>query len=100
MRIASQRGARGHLAAADAFHQGRTEFQIHMAYLQASEQQDDDLPYGNIVALNQHAAVLHYQLLDRSHREQSSSLLIDAGASHRGFASDITRTLGCSARAA
>ena len=92
MRIASEVGARGHEAAREAFSAGGTEFDIHMAFLRASGQTDLDLPYGNIVALNEHAAVLHYQFQERSHRAPPVSLLIDAGGSYRGFASDITRT--------
>lgn len=92
MRLASDIGAAGHRAAAASFAQGGTEFDIHMAYLTASQQAEVDLPYGNIVAINEHAAVLHYQHQQRSHTEATRSLLIDAGGSYRGYASDITRT--------
>ena len=50
------------------------------------------MPYGNIVALNQHGAVLHYADLDRMPPAESRSFLIDAGAQVHGYASDITRT--------
>jgi Xaa-Pro dipeptidase len=50
------------------------------------------LPYGNIVALNAHGAVLHYTNLDREAPPQTHSFLIDAGAQVHGYASDITRT--------
>ncbi|MEO8036146.1 MAG: M24 family metallopeptidase [Acidobacteriota bacterium] len=49
---------------------------------------------GNIIALNDHASVLHYYHHERqrlSERERHS-FLIDAGASVNGYASDITRT--------
>lgn len=92
MRAASDVGARGHRAAAAAFADGGTEFDIHMAYLAASSQAEVDLPYGNIVALNEHASVLHYQHQDRVHAKPAQSLLIDAGGTYRGYASDITRT--------
>lgn len=92
MREASLIGARGHQAAAAAFYAGGTEFDIHMAYLQASGQTDHDLPYGNIVALNRHASLLHYQWQSRSHDGEPRSLLIDAGGNCDGYASDITRT--------
>jgi len=92
MRLASDVGAAGHLAAAESFAEGGTEFEIHMAFLAASQQAEVDLPYGNIVAINQHAAILHYQHQQRSHPQAPRSLLIDAGGSYRGYASDITRT--------
>ncbi len=94
LREASVRGARGHRAAEAAFRAGLSEFEIHRAYLGASQQTDLDLPYGNIVALNEHAAVLHYQYLDRAAPAHSRSFLIDAGATHLGYASDITRSYG------
>ncbi len=92
MRQASDIGVRGHLAAATAFAAGGTEFEIHMAFLQASQQAELDLPYGNIVALNEHASILHYQHQDRHHTTPAQSLLLDAGGNYRGYASDITRT--------
>jgi len=92
MREASRRGALGHRAAAQAFDANGTEFDIHMAFLAASQQTDHDLPYGNIVALNEHGATLHYQHQCREHQTPSRSLLIDAGAQCAGYASDITRT--------
>jgi Xaa-Pro dipeptidase len=92
MREASLIGARGHLAAAHAFREGRSEFDIHLAFLAATSQNEIELPYGSIVALNQHCATLHYQLRDRAAPAQPHSMLIDAGASSAGYASDITRT--------
>jgi len=92
MRTASDIGAAGHVAAEASFHAGGSEFDIHMAYLIASQQSEVQLPYGNIVALNEHGSVLHYQFQDRAVPEPCRSLLIDAGGSYRGFASDITRT--------
>ena len=92
LREASRLGVRGHLAAAAAFRAGASEYEINRAYLGASGQNDVDVPYGNIVALNEHAAVLHYQHQDARAPAQSRSFLIDAGATHHGYASDITRT--------
>lgn len=92
MRAASDIGARGHLAAAAAFLDGGSEFDIHMAYLVASAQNESELPYGNIVALNEHGATLHYQHQVRRPPSQHRSLLIDAGGQYQGYASDITRT--------
>ncbi len=82
----------GHLAAEKAFRAGGSELDIHLAFLGASRQSEADLPYGNIVALNENAATLHYQLQLPDAPPQRHSLLIDAGATCRGYASDITRT--------
>lgn len=92
MRAASLRGARGHLAAESAFREGCSEHQIHLRYCAAVEQTEADLPYGNIVALNQHGAILHYHHQPAPPPAQSLSFLIDAGASNGGYACDITRT--------
>jgi Xaa-Pro dipeptidase len=92
IRIASRRSVRGHLAAETAFRAGMSEFEIHRAYCKAVSHTDNELPYGNIVALNDHGAVLHFTDLDRQPPESTCSLLIDAGAQVHGYASDITRT--------
>jgi len=92
MRLASLRGASGHAAAEAAFRNGQPEFEIHRAYCKAVSHTDPELPYGNIVALNEHGAVLHYTDLDRQAPAESRSFLIDAGAQVHGYASDITRT--------
>ena len=92
MRQASRIGVRAHRAAERAFRAGASEFGIHLAYCQAAGQDANDLPYGNIVALNEHGAVLHYTDRDRVPPKPVRSFLIDAGASFGGYASDITRT--------
>lgn len=92
MRLSSLRGATGHRAAEAAFRDGRSEFDIHRAYCEAVSHTDPELPYGNIVALNDHGAVLHYTEFDRTAPTNSHSFLIDAGAHVHGYASDITRT--------
>ena len=92
MRLASQRGASGHRAAEMAFRDGLSELEIHRAYCKAVSHTEDELPYGNIVALNDHGAVLHYTRFDRKPPAAIHSFLIDAGAQVNGYASDITRT--------
>ncbi len=92
LREASRRGVRAHAAAERAFRAGASEFGIHLAYCQAAGQDANELPYGNVVALNEHAAVLHYTELGRLPPDPVRSFLIDAGASHAGYAADITRT--------
>ena len=85
-------GVRAHRAAERAFRAGSSEFGIHLAYCQAAGQDANDLPYGNIIALNEHGAVLHYTDRDRVPPNPIRSFLIDAGASFGGYACDITRT--------
>lgn len=92
MRLAARRGARGHVVAEAAFREGLSEFEIHRAYCRTVSHTDNELPYENIIALNDHGAVLHYTDLDREPTEESRSFLIDAGAQVHGYASDITRT--------
>ncbi len=92
MRRASVSAVRGHRAAEAAFRAGASEHGVHQAYLAASGHSDLDLPYGNIVCLNEHAAILHYQHRETVAPAEHRSLLIDAGASCSGYAADITRT--------
>ena len=94
MRLASRRGALGHMAAESAFREGKPEFDIHRAYCKAVSHADNELPYSNIIALNEHGAVLHYTDLGREAPPEFRSFLIDAGAQVHGYASDITRTYG------
>lgn len=86
----------GHQAAHDAFLGDGDEYDIHLAYLQACRTLDEELPYPSIVALNQHAAILHYQHKQRRVRHENTPggrvLLIDAGCRVEGYCSDITRT--------
>ncbi|MBY6188778.1 Xaa-Pro dipeptidase [Marinobacter hydrocarbonoclasticus] len=82
----------GHQAARDAFLSGASEYEIQQAYLMATQHGENDVPYGNIIALNEHSAILHYTKLERQAPSESRSFLIDAGASVNGYASDITRT--------
>lgn len=92
MRIASTRGVKGHIAAKKAFLAGMSELDIHLAFLQASQQTATQEPYPGIVGLDEHAAVLHYEHKSIEQNTTSRTLLIDAGASEHGYASDITRT--------
>jgi Xaa-Pro dipeptidase len=96
MRRASALGARGHRAALTAFREGASEYEAHMRYLAACVLREEELPYNNIVAYNENAAVLHYQHLERRAPTELRSFLIDAGAQFRGYASDITRTYAAS----
>ena len=92
LREASRLGALGHLAAARAFTEGASEFEIEVAFLRACGLREQELPYNPIIALNEGGAVLHYQVLEKQPPAERHSLLIDAGAEFGGYASDITRT--------
>lgn len=82
----------GHRAARETFLAGGSELDIHLDYLKASRQREGELPYGNIVGLGSHAAVLHYQHYDTQSPIERYSLLVDAGHRYRGYCADITRT--------
>ena len=92
IRKANRTAASGHRAAARAFEHEKSELEIHLAYLHACLHEPEQLPYGSIVALNEHAAILHYQYRQAQPPENFNSFLIDAGADHLGYAADITRT--------
>jgi Xaa-Pro dipeptidase len=94
MRKAQDKAVRGHAAAEKAFRSGASEAQINAAYLAAAGHTDCDVPYNNIVALNENAATLHYQYKSFNKPAHHRSLLIDAGAQYHGYAADITRTYG------
>jgi Xaa-Pro dipeptidase len=92
LRRATALGVLGHRAALAAFRSGASEYHAHMQYLEACAQREEEMPYNNIVAYNENAAVLHYQHLARRPPRDLHSFLIDAGAQFRGYAADITRT--------
>lgn len=92
MRQSNVRAVKGHLAAKAAFLAGESEFDIQQAYLKATSHTANETPYGNIVALNENTAILHYTALERDKPKHPKSFLIDAGAQFNGYASDITRT--------
>jgi len=92
MRRAQRRAVKGHRVAEAAFRNGASELEIHRAYLEATGHGEFDLPYGNIIGLGAHAAVLHYQHQSPARPGRPLSLLIDAGAEVDGYAADITRS--------
>jgi Xaa-Pro dipeptidase len=89
---ANRIAAKAHLAARDAFYQQESEQGINLAYLKAAGKLESDMPYGNIVALNEHGAILHYTDCRAEVPDQHRAFLIDAGVQVNGYASDITRT--------
>ncbi|WP_100644478.1 Xaa-Pro dipeptidase [Alteromonas facilis] len=92
MRFANKTAVAAHRAAEQAFLQGKSEFDINLAYLNAARQGENQVPYSNIVALNENASILHYMVLESQPPQQHRSFLIDAGAGFNGYAADITRT--------
>jgi Xaa-Pro dipeptidase len=92
LREANRRALAGHLATREAFEAGGAEFDIQLAYLAAARQRESELPYPNIVGLNAHAGVLHYQHYDTAPPPVRHSLLLDGGRRFRGYCADITRT--------
>ncbi len=92
MAEAARLGAIAHTAAEQAFRQGLSEYDIHQRYCMSIQLVDAELPYGNIVALNDHGAVLHYQAHEQQAPAEVRSFLIDAGATVHAYTTDITRT--------
>src|SRR5204863_9800293 len=90
---ASRRAIQGHRKVAELFQTGTpSELEMHLAFLAASEQDEMWAPYKGIVALGNHAAVLHFIAYTRDRVAGDTSLLIDAGGKCLGYGSDITRT--------
>jgi Xaa-Pro dipeptidase len=92
LKIANEQAAYAHSIAEENFRAGKSEQQIHLAYVEATGKLEHQMPYGNIVALNDHTAVLHYTNCEAKAPKQIKSFLIDAGVSFNGYHSDITRT--------
>lgn len=92
LREANRAGLVGHAAARESFLLGGSEYDIHMAFLNACGILEEQSPYTNIVALDEKSAILHYQHKRRDCAQASQVLLIDAGCRVNGYGSDITRT--------
>lgn len=89
---ANRRAALGHEAVRAAFLEGgRSELELHLLYLRATNQDDPETPYKNIVATGTNASILHHVSYGRD-VTRAESLLLDAGATCLGYCSDITRT--------
>ena len=90
--LAAEQAANGHERARKAFKSWGSEREIYWAYLQASDQLGADIPYVPIIALDDKAAILHYQEKRGSDAAPGKVCLVDAGAGCHGYAADITRT--------
>ncbi|ETN91958.1 Xaa-Pro dipeptidase [Gammaproteobacteria bacterium MOLA455] len=91
VRQANRLAVPAHRAAMAAFMAGASELEIAAAYLRGCDCSENEMPYGIIAGVNEHAAVLHHHNLDKQ-RVTPRSFLIDAGVAMNGYASDITRT--------
>ncbi len=92
MEEANRIAARGHAAAQRLLTERPSEFELNEVYCRATGQRESALAYQNIVALNEHAGILHYQHLDMHPPATLRSFLLDAGADFNGYASDVSRT--------
>jgi Xaa-Pro dipeptidase len=90
---ATRTAVRGHRRLEQLFGAGKpSELELHLAYLDATSQDDPATPYKNIVALGAHASVLHYIAYQKERVAGDTSLLVDAGARCNGYNCDITRS--------
>jgi Xaa-Pro dipeptidase len=94
---ANRIAAVGHRAVRDAFFapdgSAKSELDLHLLFLAATQQDDPETPYKNIVALGENAATLHHISYRKQARARAAeSLLVDAGAACNGYCSDVTRT--------
>jgi len=91
---ANRRARAGHEALRDAFRgNDASELDLHLLFLRETAQDDPETPYKNIVAFGRHAATLHHVAYGRqASGRDAESLLVDAGATCRGYGSDVTRT--------
>ena len=92
MRQSNALAVKAHQGAKAAFFKGDTEYDIQNAYLSAIGYSNNEVPYGNIVALNENCSILHYMHYEKQAPQVHRSFLIDAGANFNGYAADITRT--------
>ena len=90
--VANAKAAHGYRALEKAFRAGASEMELHHAYLTAIGDVEEALPYTSIVALDDRSATLHYHGKRGKLPTPSKVLLVDAGATVNGYASDITRT--------
>lgn len=97
MILATRKAALGHNAARAAFENSSpadgkvSEGSILSAYLAGTGISESDSPYQPIVAFGSNGAILHY-FRPNYGITAGSTLLIDAGAQHNGYAADVTCT--------
>jgi Xaa-Pro aminopeptidase len=90
--------ALAHRAAMRSVQPGMNEFEMHALVEYVFRRNGVERPaYSSIVGSGPNATTLHYRSADR-YIEDGELLLIDAGASYRGYAADITRTMPANGR--
>ncbi|MFD2631020.1 Xaa-Pro dipeptidase [Idiomarina piscisalsi] len=89
---ANELAARGHIAAAEAFAEGASEFECLLSYMSETKQGQNEVPYSHIIGQNENASVLHHWQLATANKTPLRSMLVDAGAEVCGYAADISRT--------
>lgn len=98
MRTAQRATSAGFAAVAPLITPGRTERELQIEIeAEFFRNGGDFLAYETIVAGGPNSAVLHFSPTSRP-LSDGELLLIDAGAEHRGYASDVTRTYPVSGR--
>lgn len=98
MRRANEVSGAAHEAVMRGARAGMREYQVQALFDSACLSSGlKHLAYPSIVAAGENGAVLHYRKNDAPLRP-GQLLLIDAGAEHRGYAADITRTFPVSRR--
>jgi Xaa-Pro aminopeptidase len=89
---------KAHLQAMHVAQPGRYEYEVEAEILRVYRAHGAERPaYGSIVGSGPNATILHYRKNDRQ-MQAGDLLLIDAGAEHGYYASDVTRTFPVSGR--
>lgn len=98
MQSAADSSLAGHLYALRAARPGMTERQLQIEVeAEFFRHGADRTAYGSIVGTGSNSAVLHFSPTNRVLRD-GELVLMDAGAEHGGYASDVTRTFPAGGR--
>ena len=77
LRQSNTLAVKAHQAAKAAFFDGDTEYEIQNAYLNAIGYNNNEVPYGNIVALNENCSILHYMHFEKQAPQVHRSFLVN-----------------------
>jgi Xaa-Pro aminopeptidase len=98
IRRAAEISAEGHKALMGGIAEGMHEYDLQAIIESTFLREGAERPaYGSIVGSGPNGTLLHY-MKNRRAMEPGEVVVIDAGASYRGYAADITRTLPVSGR--
>ncbi|HST45486.1 MAG TPA: M24B family metallopeptidase, partial [Luteimonas sp.] len=97
MRRAAAISIEAHQAAMRTVRPGMREYQVQAAVEHVFRCHGAEPAYSSIVGAGRNACVLHYRA-NTDRIGGSDLVLLDAGAEHRGYAADITRTFPASGR--